>query len=79
MIRTDPLLEEYLRNGRLKIVVGDATSLEDVRRLFEDGGRKVDVVISSVGMSPVSLHVSTTTTTTTMGSLHCPLPKTAHV
>lgn len=49
MIETDQRLKVYLESGRLKIVKGDATNYEDVKKLFE--GVKVDVVISSVGMS----------------------------
>lgn len=52
VIETDSHFKEYLEGGRLRIVKGDATSYDDVKRLFVEGGKKVDVVISSVGMSP---------------------------
>ena len=41
-------LKNYLADGRLKIVKGDATSYEDVKSLFD---KKVDVVISTIGTS----------------------------
>ena len=47
----DSHFKEYLEGGRLRIVKGDATKYEDVKKLFE-GGKKVDVVISSVGKFP---------------------------
>jgi hypothetical protein len=42
-------LAKYLQEGRLKIVTGDATNYQDVVQLFVE---KVDVVISTIGMSP---------------------------
>jgi NAD(P)-dependent dehydrogenase (short-subunit alcohol dehydrogenase family) len=47
-IENDPLLKQYLEEGRLKIVKGDATNYQDVVQLFVE---KVDVVISTIGKS----------------------------
>jgi hypothetical protein len=52
-IENDPILQQYLKEGRLKIVKGDATSFEDVGKLFEE---RVDVVISTIGKSRMVEH-----------------------
>ena len=48
VIENDPKFEGYIKEGRCKIVKGDATDEEDVRKCFED---KVDFVVSTIGMS----------------------------
>lgn len=51
IIEHDPYFQPYITSGRLQLVKGDATRYEDVKMLFEREGKKVDVVISSVGES----------------------------
>jgi NAD(P)-dependent dehydrogenase (short-subunit alcohol dehydrogenase family) len=51
-IESDAQLKKHLAEGRLTIVKGDATSYEDVKSLSV---KKVDVVISTIGMSRYDL------------------------
>jgi hypothetical protein len=46
VIEKDENFAPYINDGRLRIVQGDATNVEDVKKLFKD---KTDVVISTVG------------------------------
>jgi NAD(P)-dependent dehydrogenase (short-subunit alcohol dehydrogenase family) len=48
-LEQDANFAPYLKDGRLKIVKGDATNVEDVKKLFVD---TVDLVISTVGKYP---------------------------
>jgi len=47
VLESDENLQKYLTDGSLKIVEGNATVYEDVKALFD---KKVDVVISTIGM-----------------------------
>ncbi|OCF72987.1 hypothetical protein I204_06217 [Kwoniella mangroviensis CBS 8886] len=44
------LIKPFIENGRLRIVQGDATNEDDLKKLFE--GKKVDLVMSSIGAAP---------------------------
>ncbi|KAK8858609.1 hypothetical protein IAR55_002838 [Kwoniella newhampshirensis] len=50
-ITADPRFETYIKDGRVNIVQGDATSEADVRKLFP-AGKKVDLIVTSVGGAP---------------------------
>ncbi|WVR06386.1 hypothetical protein IAU60_003417 [Kwoniella sp. DSM 27419] len=46
LLEQDATLSPYIQSGKLRLVKGDATSEDDVRRCFT---AKVDVVVSSIG------------------------------
>lgn len=53
-MESDETLREHLASGRLKLVQGDATNEDDIRKLFTE---KVDLVVSSIGEQPRSCRV----------------------
>ncbi|KAJ7077315.1 hypothetical protein B0H15DRAFT_925000 [Mycena belliarum] len=50
-LETNELLQGYLKSGKARVIKGDATKEEDVRRAWSEAGT-VDIVLFGVGMYP---------------------------
>ncbi|OCF30444.1 hypothetical protein I317_02561 [Kwoniella heveanensis CBS 569] len=50
LIEQDATIRPYIQQGRVRIVKGNATSEDDLRKCFE--GVNVDLIISSIGATP---------------------------
>ncbi|WVQ96634.1 hypothetical protein IAU59_003739 [Kwoniella sp. CBS 9459] len=50
LLEQDAAISPYIREGRVRIVKGDATSEADLRECLE--GERVDLIVSSIGATP---------------------------
>ncbi|WVF69128.1 hypothetical protein IAT40_003902 [Kwoniella sp. CBS 6097] len=51
LLEKDEAIAPYIREGRVRIVKGDATSEDDLRKCLE-GSERVDLIVSSIGATP---------------------------